>query len=642
MGMFEFQLTFTVFCCDGCGRERLAIDPPCACDPTEVLFDENVRERRQLVWDAAPVVQVESPPRTVGGDELSDTLEKLSTLVPDIIAAVQSIGSQEVVGLTQLKVCLTDLRYCITLTERARWLRPWHRTWSKVRDALLAVEDMTSQYLFCLTADCPSVAKSRSEAAQIAIDQAASNASELSDIIDLWSLVPDEAHDPLASVVGAAFPAYVDSGASGLLDLDRLGQNAWARITGSEKPPTGIGAAFAIPEYVAAMVMDETRYVLKARLAFEELTRHPGMLRRVLDDQAWATAYKKAMEVAHDSIIELNLLATGATTERLEIRSLIGFGAELYETIAQPLLIGVLAARNGKSVSSLLKKKPQGIISQIEDSHIGILAEGLSAQIRNVAAHNDYEVNGTEVTLNPGQPGSTIRTVAELTDSILSGVETVLAIHVGVMCALLSNGISLDELPGTEDWELSEPQRITMVLGLAGWSSIDMAETDDVVEITGHGIFPTNPISLGGACLAALEANWRFLILHAKSGKTTHTLRMPTGPFSMRTETADSWLAEILFVEGCLQSTFDTRPIFTSDQGRKWISMQAGRVLAERGTLRKLKALAGFADRVGYDDIATGLVAAMRVKGAQTLGLTPTASDIDSMTTVAEWEERLL
>ncbi len=642
VGMFEFQLAFTVFACDECGHESFAIDPPCACDPTQVLVDENVLNRRRLVWDAAPTPPAESPARTIGGDELTEMLERLRKLVPDIIAAVRLVGSQEAAGVRQLRDELANLRACVRLTARARWLRPWRRAWGEIHNALLAVEDMTSQYLHCLTADSPIAAEARSEAAQGAIDRLASNASEFADMIDLWNLVPQVACDPLGTVVGTAFPAYADSGAGSLLGLDHMGQDAWLRITGSNSSPTGIGAALAIPEYIAKTVMDETKYETKARITFERLTQNPASLRQLLDDKKWAKAYKKSSEVAYDSIIELNLLAAGAHGGRLEIRALIGFGAELFETISQPLLVAVLAAGSGKPVSNLLAKTPKGTIGQIDALGLHILSDGLSAQVRNAASHNDYEVDGDEVTLCPGQDGSTTHTVAELTDSILAGVETVLALHVGVMCALLRDGIPLDDLPGAEEWELTEPQRLNVVLGLAGWTSIEITETDAVIEIIGSGPFPQNPISLGGACLAALDANRSWLILRARSGKQQRTLRMPVDPFRTHARSTDQLVTEISFVEGCLLSTFNERPLLTPVQGRKWIAIQANRSLSQTHTLRKLKALAAFVDRVDYDDLEVGLNAAMKVTGAQALGSTPRESDVDAMSILAKWEDRHL
>jgi hypothetical protein len=638
---FEFQIAFTTLTCDECDRTWFANEDPCNCGIPEVTSDLHVETRRQLVWNSSPTAPTRSV-EPVLGQPPPELWNKMAELMDLLIEAVQTIAAETEEGSTRLRTALTELRDRGMAVEGAQWFRPWWSHWRAVERVLGDIERAVSEYLLALTSDTAPESQHHAAAAQVALDTAGEQASAYADVIGLWEAVDDAPLDPLDVLPALAAAAYESSGAASLLELDQAGAQVYTRITGKTDVEVGVGLGLEVTRFVASVLFDERAFWSKAALAFDLLSADLLKTAALASDHRWLSDYEEAAAEMRDALVEAAVLSAAATHHRLEVRAAVRLGARLFEPIARPLLVPLLVIGKKRDLARFITKDPNVVVKQLRDAGFGALCDGLLAAMRDADSHNRYRLDGDTIALTSSRAEVREVTAPELLDIVLAGLETVHALHAALTCAFLEAGVAADALPETNAWDFTWEQKLRLVLGSSGWTEVDVSKGNDAVEVTGYGDFPENPITLGGACMSALDDSISQLVLRARTVDGTHTLRMQLAVFRQHQSAEDAWEKDALFLEACTQATYHSKPLFSRVQVRKWIAMKAGEALTSSDAPRRLHVLLALAERTQDRAIGKSLEAAIRIRAAEDQCAAVNPADLASLKILSKWERRRL
>ncbi len=638
----EFRLEFVAVTCDVCGETRFAEEPRCGCEEDEEIVDDHVRRRRRLIWHAAPCDPGYPADVSIQVEPDGQLFDRCSALLDDLMTSFQLIASGKPAGATRLRSALGDFRNFASAIHSSTRLRPWLSFWQALQATVGDIEEVASRYIETLSADTVPEAERLSSDAQSALDRAAEGIAGYSSLLDHWNQIDDSPLDPLDVLPSVAAAAFASREAVDIVDLDSRGLALFKRVTGKHPTDPGLGIGMLVTDFVASVIYDREALWSKAEAAYKILDSDSHQLVSLLETDQWLDDYMASVAELRDAATEAAALSAAATNERIEVRATVRLGARLFEPIARPLVTPLLTIAKGRSILRLTNKDPNVSIGQMRQAGFGRLVEGLQAALRDADAHNKYTLDGNRVLFTSGRAEDAEMSLAQLLDSVLAGMETVLALHFAMTCAFVTAGIAAADLPGAEAWDFSESQKLGVVLGASGWTDVRVSHAGATVEVTGSGFFPANPTSLGGACLPNLGDDVETLVIRSTGGDP-HELTVDVGAFRDRDRSENSWDRDVAFIKACVRSSYDAAPIFSGVQVRKWIAMKAreARSQATDGGGR-LDSLARLADDLGDDEMAESVRAAERIRTSRLAGRTPAQADISSLDLLIEWERRCL
>lgn len=633
------NLAFLVVTCDSCGETWMASTEPCACEPLAVAPDPNVEVRRQLVFstELTPPVNFSTP--TLGQPE-DAVWGQLQALMDRLMLALVAIAEERSEGSAMLGAGLSELRDEARRIDASCILRPWVITWKTIRKTLSDVEFAVSEYLHALTTAFPALAKEHGDRAQCHLNEISSRLDELDRTQGLFLTAADDpSTDPLDVLPGLARAAADVAGSLTIGEYDRAGTIIYRSITGEQGPcPPGLGVGLLTADFLGRVLYDQERLWNKAGEVFEILSKRPSDLRQFMSDPQFSAQFRQAMSELRDVVTETAAVSLATAEPRFEIRSMVRLAGRLVEPLAQVLLMPVVAARTRRPIGSWIRKDPEAVLQAAENVRDGLITEGFSIQLRNAEAHTSYRVQEWGVRILRTDGGTTDISTEELVDSVLTGVETLQGIYFGTVCALSNAGIDLEELPDADVWKLTTDQRIRLVLATFQWNDVTISRVADRLVVEGTGEFPRRPLSLAGACLASLKTEATIFELRGSQGQ----LEGPIEPMVAHEHAIDGLQREAAFVKCARLWTFDGEPVLSHEHVRKWVAMQAGRALGHTYAGRDLKVLRRLAIEVGDTDLGDSLGAAIRLRRARDLGLSPDPRDIVGLSILTEWEKRIV
>jgi hypothetical protein len=636
-----FRIQYVTVTCDVCQETRFAEEPTCECEEGEEIVDVHVRRRRRLIWHAAPETSGGSARKSARIEPDGELLGRCSALLDDLMTSFRLVADERWNAASRLRSALGVFRDLSESIRSSTRFRPWLGFWRAIDDSIGNIEEVASRYIGALTAGTASEAERLSDEAQAALDRAAENLAAYSGALDQWNQIDDTMLDPMDVLPSLASAASAVNQSSDIVDLDRRGSALFERVTGQEPADPGLGVGMVITDFVASVIYDSESLWSKAEIAYKILASDRRQLVSLLENEPWRDDYIASVTELRDAATEAAALSAAATNERIEVRATVRLGARLFEPIARPLLVPLLAIAKGRSVERLTSKDPNVAVTQMRQAGFGELVEGLHVALRDADAHHSYTLESDRVLLTSTRAEYAEMTRAQLLDSVLTGMETLHSLYFALTCAFVTAGISIEDLPDAGVWSFSEMQQLSVVLGASGWSNIRVSRHGATVEATGTGSFPTNPTSLGGACLPSLPPDVMTLVLRA-TGDGTHELEMDVQAFRDREQLQDSWEREVAFIKACSRSSYDSQPIFSQHHVRKWIAMKAGKLLGDENDGGRLDTLARLAADLSDDEMSESVRAALRVRSARQGGKPASQGDIESLDLLIEWERRRL
>jgi hypothetical protein len=621
-------LRFSRAACDQCGAE-VAVSEPCPCGAwkgkPDVLVDER-QARLRVVVDAIsaltdkPEIALSQPPAAEPPlDMLSAATELLSPWIPEFFRLLNGSVETGEPFVDELRAHVERLARLRSRLAAMHPPRPWIALWRPVQQTIDHVGAVARSYVDAAVAPTPEAALRGEQLGQAALDQAAASIALVSVRIGAWReegtvRVPD-------SIVRAAARAYDLTGASDVVDLDRRANSIYARVAGRPATTRGIGVAVAVKTAHIADAFDEDRFWADARLAFDKLTRHQGILRRLLADPEWADALVHARRDLYDGLVETEVLLRGLREgeERMEVDAVLHLGARIAESVARRFLGLLLGVAHPERATKLLQRKAAVVLEQAKQAGLGGLMYGFDDAIRNAAVHRDYHLTEDGVSFKPGTGEYEFLTYTQLVDRVLGALESATLLCVALDCATADVGLPVaDALP---DMTLSD--RVALMLGAAGIGDAVVETHDGVLRVVGRtrGGILIKPMLLVAFLVPTLPAQVATLDLTIERGDgSTISASGPLAPF--RREGEDPPAREAVTVETLAKWKIDGRPVASRAYVRRWAAMVAARLLNDEtaAPYDQLDTLIALARRLGDLELESALVAHLDVIRARQAG----------------------
>jgi hypothetical protein len=557
------------------------------------------------------------------------------------LVALELIAEEKEPGVAALASVLSELASLRAAIQNSTLLRPWVTVWRAIDWSLQKIESVISSYLLALAADTPDSAEAFAREAQQHLDAASDAARAFSELLDNWSDMDNSSPDPVDGWPSLARAAFNKAGSSDIVQLDRRGGQIFAEITGDDEAPVGLGLLLQMVDVPASVMLDRSAFISKAQTAFRELVRQPERLGSLQATELWRTRLEIAIRELRDIGTEIAILSSAVVPDRFEARSWIRLGARLVEPISKPLLTPLLVAR-GRDITRVLRFDINTLINQVIDKNLSSLVEGFEIGLRDADAHHEYLDNGDHVVLTSPRTQISSLTNPELADLVLTGLETLNALNVGLVLAAATTGTPVDELPGAASIELDPNQNITLALGASGWSNVEARVEASKLTVKGVGRFPSHALTLAGMCMPYIDPSVTWFELVGTFGDSTTSIEGPLGPYRSRSSTEDEWLRDIYFIEGGALWTQDSSPVFDQNRVRKWVAMKSAEALKSASVVSKLSSLEQLAKRLADPELARSVAAARRLFQAQSSNRPSRAEDMRDLALIEYWEKTRL
>lgn len=623
-------------------RTRGVPCPTCGLDPDEREVDPK-RQQRQKSARAALQLLDSSDPRTTDPLVLGPGMwGSLNDIVDDYSEALPRITAGDDEPLRVVIEKLLDLKAAAALGER---FRPWLKLWAAFDKSLEEIEVVVRLHLAAIAANTPLEAQRFAEQAQRALDAAADALQSFNEETEREEAIADAATPGQATAVLLA-QAFESSGATDVMDFDAGGAERYRWVTSSESVLPGAGLVLQMSALQVAALVDVDRLWDVARETFIRLKRDLTRLRSAVSDPQWLEDLQEATLAVHDAGQTYGTALISAKHPRQAVRGLLDFAHILVERPAKTHLALLLMGALRKDYSTLRARDAGQLLNTAAQHKLSSLLNGVDGTLRVAKAHESFRVEGESVELL-NKRGEVIDelTIDALVDRTLLGLESVIGIQIGVVCAAIETGADLTDiypLSIADALGLDWMDTIPMVLSMSGWTNIEL-ERDDRLRIKGRvavGVKKPFPMVMTLAehlpeDLEGLRLEW------LDSADEIHVLEGPTGP-----------MFEYLRAEGALQReccslkvqssfTLDGTPGVRGREVRKYCAMKvaqrlSGSISEVITTVSQLRDLA-----LALDDqlLIRGLDAVVSMKRTEVLQVPPPTAVHDAFKAISAWEQ---
>jgi hypothetical protein len=409
--------------------------------------------------------------------EFGEALDVLVPWIEQLFEGLRQLGGDQP-DASPLRVTVTamlDLRDRIHAVPRHR---PWLAVWDPMKglvDQLLALA--ATELDACLAPD-PDAVAALEPVGQRRIDDARTFIHKVDVRLTWWGIertirLPD-------SAVAAAGAAYEDTGAEGIVDLDRLGMARYERITGKPTGPTGIGVGLLLDFALIDRAFDEARFYEVAATTYRRLEAfRAGFVERVTDE-GWRADLLEARRKFYDAQLKAELVLGNVDEgeRRIEVGAVIELGAVVTEGVAPTLLGLVIGSDRSRKVAR--GRDYSNYLQAARQADLGALLTGFDDDIRRAHGHSDFVVGEQDVLLGKSQ----VRVEdPDLVDRVLAALESCAAMFASIDCALVEAGH-----PAAEDRlaDFGLEDRLRMLLAASGVEPSRVDRRGDRMEVSGR------------------------------------------------------------------------------------------------------------------------------------------------------------
>lgn len=616
--------------------------PTCGLQPDEREVDPKRQQRQKLARHA---LQLLDPPDYPTAEPLalgSDMWGSLSAILDNYSEALPRIATGEDDPLREVIEQLLDLKASAACGNR---YRPWLRLWAAFDSSLEGVEVVVRLHLAAIAANTPLEAQRISEQAQRTMDSAAdalqvfNKETEREEAITS-AVTPEEA---TAFLLAQTFES---SGVADVMEFDAVGAERYRWVTSSENVPPGAGLVLLMSALQVAQLVDVDRLWRVGRETHTRLKRDVVRLEAAVSDPQWLKDLQEATLAVHDAGQAYGMALISAKHPRQAVRGLLDFAHTLVERPAKTHVALLLMGSLGKTYSTLRARDAGQLLNTAAQHKLSSLLSGVDGTLRVAKAHESFRVDGDSVELF-NKRGEVVEelTIDALADRTLLGLESVIGIQIGVVCAAIEAGADLADIyPLTlvEALGLDWTDIVRIVLSMSGWTDIEL-ERDEGLRIRGRVVARVKePFPMAMILAPHLPEDIEDLRLEwLDPADEIHVLEGPTGPMFeyMRTDGTLEKECGSLKVQSLLK--MDGTPGVRRREVRKYCAMRVGQSLSGpisevMTTVRQLKNLA-----LALDDqlLVEGLDAVVSMKRSEVLQLPPLVADHDSFNRISTWEQ---
>ncbi len=642
----KITLSFSQIECLRCHGARIRGIPCSTCGllPDEREVDPKKQARQRAAEQAAELLQ--SPKGEDGETEatvdFADIWEELDSWVDTYMGAIADAAKGDPQPLLASIRSLKRITHDCQPNPRRR---PWLGIWDAQATALHHLMRLVESHLAALGANTPIEAQRLSNAAHEALDDASHALNQFSEEMERYDEV-QEAESPEEASMILAQQVFSKSGATDISTLDAAGAGLYQRvIQREENPPASYGLILQLTVAQVEALVDRERLIHVARQAFTRLETASRLI-DVLQDDAWFSDFADTLTALHDAGTVYGGAMVAARNNRQAARSVLDFTHVLVERVAKRYIATLLMDPLGRPYSALRGRDAGGLLNTAAQHKFGDMLQGIDRALRIAKAHEEFQVNGENLTLTrAGQPEEML-TLDDLLDRSLLGLESAIGIQLGIICAAAVNGIDSGRLFSEELatlLEFDEHSRVKIVLSLSGWSEIEITVDDELMTVKGQAGQVPKPLPMVAAVMPHISTESRELQFEwtDRTG-TRHELAGPAAPFRSWANASGELDDQCFSLEAQARWTLDGVPTISSDEVQKFAAIMAGRAISKAlpEAVADIRRLLATAEDLDDAELVRALKACLAAKRSEALKLPLTPDEHASLRWVSEWEQK--
>lgn len=486
-GVHEFPLSFATVECPGCRIERVAgiHCPKCGHGPET---DPNVERRKAVL---ARAIRLLGEDLTGTGKELhfdSRLLGQLSKWLTSLMEMCAEAAKGHDVA-EALVEHIAQLRQWERDSAATDQYRPFLWYWKLIADIVAQLRAIAHAYFEALTSASPEQAEGFGKEAQERIDHAGSVAETAARRLDRWHTIEESADhdDPMAVLIAIAQADAEERGHGNLLTVDPVSEALYERVTGNRNCPPWLALSLRLTDIQVDPLLDRTRFWDCAALTHRRVTTKTKKGKAALADVTRSPNWIPDLQGIHDELFEigceLRALAKRFDRPKAVARTLIRFGHQLAERCAPALLATVLAAYRERSYEDLRAKDIGALLSEAEDVGLNALLFGIDGALRHADAHKLFALDADGVTFTADKREYDHLSWDQLSDRVLGGWESVLALVTGILCAADSIGVPFEELDPLTYLDAPPESKLKVILAEIGWRDVTVQRDSEKLSI---------------------------------------------------------------------------------------------------------------------------------------------------------------
>jgi hypothetical protein len=617
----KWSLPYRRIRCTRCGEERIVgvPCPTCGMKPDEREVDPSRQARQAVVQRVRDAWAAPLPPPSGDLSTLAtDSWDRLSAFIDSFIgglagAAADPPDDREVLAAVQ---AFRQLEADIAGVPR---LRPWRGLWKAIDEVVDRLRSVADHYLASAVADLPIDAQRESRLAQAGLDKAAEPASDASRLTELWKQA-EEADSREAFAKITIERAYAMTGATNLSEFDGAGDRVFHRVTGQFGCPRGIGVGLNTIAAEVEVGFDQDRFWTVAREVYEKLAMDSAWLQQLVSDPTWKEDVQSGLLSLWEAGRLQHAALAAARHDREAVRALLQYGKDLVETVGKRYAATLLAAHKTAPYTKYRDQPSGGLLVAVDQAGLGNVMTGVDRAIRTASAHDEFFVVGDEVVLM--DRGLEVERLSSgvLVDRMLAGVESAMAIGLGVFCAAIVAGIDVADIsPPAESLGLETTEAASWVLAELGWTETDVAYSEGELRVRGR-IDPGDVATTHAAALVPYLPDdcWEISFVAASENGESE-LRGPLDSLRRSLSTGDEDEKLLANIEVLARWSRDGRPLLLDSQRRKLLAVYALQAAANAGTpqaaiarVRRVRECARALNDVSVDAAIGEVIAGLR------------------------------
>jgi hypothetical protein len=643
-GDHRFTFKFSQIECAGCGSVRIrSVEcPDCGRRPDVWEVDPSTERRRKLARRLETMLSAE-----VAGDS---TLGVFDVMHADVFS---ELGSWLPRFLTGLRVALeSDCRdteqmlgavdALLTLRRQAAGVpvqRPFLVPGKAAAAAIDQADGLVRAYAASLGAAIPLHVQQAGADGQRQIDLMAGTAEALAD----WIARADAFAE--GTTVAETLDLLVkdgmrEFGVSTLVELDRAALTALSKLLRLDVNETGLGVAYAHCSAIAAVIFDQDRFARTMHETVRLFRENRKVLAKLSANKAFLEDFARLELELFDSAWTCQRVIQTSAVPRQSARAIVDLHGSLVESAGRLVCSALLLASRVKSApyEKLRQANATELLQRAQrEPELMVLLEGLDDHLRTAHAHRSVTYLD-DMIVTDLKSGRREISIDDLVNQTLQGMESTLALLMGIRVAAAVNGLDVHAPAALDAFGVSVEEVVTFMLGaMKGIDAIVRREGDSLhVQVSA-----ASPEGFSGALGAAAmsipsdpELTYR---LELSSGTT---ISCPVSAYR-QFSTAEGEAAQSLALVRIQRSwrTDAGKPHMPDDVVRRWIAHQAledadADFRARMQALRQLKA---FAEAEGLGDVVEMLRGLMRLTRLMATEGRATAEELGALRTLERW-----
>lgn len=597
MSQRGFRIKWQQIACDTCGAKRIrGVDcPDCGRRPANWEIDQHVQQRRrELAATREDLAAPDTADDTTGALVDETIFDEILDFVPRLVPALQRVNGPKA-DATDLRQLVQDMVRVRHRLVRSKERRPYIGVTRRATIVVHELEQAVVSYIDALTDAVPLQAQVHAEEAQGHLDQAAAAFNETQAELETARAVDLSS---VSAMITSLLKAHMEQSGQTAVDLVAAADTRLVELLRVSRPEAGL--QLTLIEGVTALEFDRDRLTQTVVNAYEAfMAAGPGLTRLATAEPELIKDFIDVQVGAFNSCWNAMHAVQNAQTVRQAVEALLDINVGLLEApgafIARTLLI--ITGHKTASYSKLKAGNATEDLRSLQTARpeLATLLLGIDDHLRTAKGH--YQVVYTDEAIITTTKRETRTTeLADLHDSVLTGLESVMACVVALTQAFAELRVPIDYLPLTLALGVSPVDLAEMAVSLIAEtdSNVWVADDEIVIELARTPKTDMHLTSLVAALGPVLNDVRAFRVIDHDRDRT---LTGPTGP--LQDKPLGDFAKQLQVINVSLASRLNGAPCINQDQVRVWASDKAINALAagDAESMRDLRDLTQLAQQ---------------------------------------------